>query len=622
MADGTVPTADVRTTARRATTRRRLRVPIATALALAFGTLVFVGVAGVLGVGMWSARQNTAILLGDKADLSIDVLVANLRRHLDPVALANGHLADLIGRGEVDTDDPVQLADYMRGAMAATPNVVGMAFIDTNLQVVRVSRANRRVGVRISDWSNNPQGFRTLDEARATRRPYWGELFRSQDLRATLLNRRAPLWRNGRFLGVLVSAVTVAELSRSLSVDEEDETLTRFIIYGRDHVLAHFAMIDGGLPRSENPPLPRLDQIGDPVLARIWDPMAQRSGRLPVALTGVTQGHRAEIDGVSYLLLYRELEGYAQAPLQVGAYTRLDEAWLSNEIDRLLLAGIVGLVILIASVVAALYLGRRMTRPIRALALAAERVSALDLSDPPRLAESRLVELDQAGEAFNAMVAGLGWFETYVPRAVVRQLLAAGGRPAVVSEERPVTVLFTDIRGFAALAQSMSAAETAAFLNRHFSLIAACVEAEEGTVDKYMGDSMMAFWGAPRADPDHVERTCRAALSMRRAIMLDNERRATRDEPPLRLGIGIHTGTAIVGNIGAPGRINYTLVGDTVNIAQRLEELSKEVADPQTVEILVSREVAERLGKRYGLKEYGAQRARGREGVLEVLRLE
>lgn len=620
MADGTVPAAEARRAGERTATRRRFRLPIATALALAFGALVFAGVASVLGVGMWSARQNTAVLLGDKSDLSIDVLVANLRRHLDPVALANDRLAELIGRGEVDTGDLVELTDHMRGAMAATPQVVGMAFIDMKQQVVRISRANPRVGIRLSDWSNNPQVAGTLAKAREKQGSYWGELFRSQESQTTLLNRRAPLWRNGRFLGILVSAVSVAELSRLLADDEEDETLTRFILYGRDHVLAHFAMIGDGPPQDKTPPLPRLDQVGDPVLARLWDP-AVRSGRLPLALTGATQGHRAEIDGHSYLVLYRTLTGYAQLPLYVGAYTRLDEGWLANEIDRLLVAATVGLAILIASVAAALYLGRRMTRSIRALASAAEKLSALDLADPPRLAESRLVELDRATRAFNAMVTGLRWFETYVPRTVVRQLLAAGGQPAVVSEERPVTVLFTDIRGFTALAQSMSAAETASFLNQHFSLIAACVEAEDGTVDKYMGDSMMAFWGAPRADPDHVERACRAALAIRRAVTLDNERRAQRNEPPIRMGIGIHTGSAIVGNIGAPGRINYTLVGDTVNVAQRLEELSKDVAAPETVEILISRAVAARLGEGYGIKEHGVQRARGREGMLEVLRL-
>jgi class 3 adenylate cyclase len=597
-------------------------MPIASALMLAFGLLVFVGVAGVLGIGLWSARQNTAALLGDKADLSIDVLVANLRRHLEPVAEGNAYIADLIDRGAIDPDDPVQLGEYMQGAMAATPQVIGMAYIDTRAQVIRISRTNRTVGLRLSDWSNNPQIFKMLDAARQRLDPYWGELVWSSEIGATLLNRRAPVRHNGKFLGVLVSAVTVADLSRSLADDEEDDTLTRFVLYGRHHVLAHYAMSAGIYPLVPGEALPRLQDLGDPVLAHIWDADSRGTREIPIRFTPITQGHRAEIGGVSYLFLYRQIEGYADAPLIVGAYTRLDESWIAREQDRLLLAGGIGLVILVGSVITALYLGRRMTRPIRALAGAAEQIRALELHDVPHLGASRLLEIDEAAKAFNAMTAVLGWFETYVPRALVRRLLAQGDRSAVVSEERPVTVLFTDIRRFTALAQSMAAAEMASFLNHHFSLIAACVEAEDGTVDKYMGDSMMAFWGAPAADADHTERACRAALAIRRAIRKDNERRAAEGEPPLRVGIGIHTGPAIVGNIGAPGRINYTLIGDTVNIAQRLEELTKALPDAAAVEILVSREVADRLGPGWSLASAGVHTVRGRAGALEVLRVD
>ncbi len=137
-----------------------------------------------------------------------------------------------------------------------------------------------------------------------------------------------------------------------------------------------------------------------------------------------------------------------------------------------------------------------------------------------------------------------------------------------------------------------------------------------------MGDSVMAFWGAPLAEEDHVRRACRTALAVRRAISLDNDHRARRGEAPVRLRIGVHTGLAIVGNIGAPGRINYTLVGDTVNIAQRLQELGKELGRGSTVEILVSADVAAVLGDRYPMSSQGAQEIRGRHGELEVFRLE
>ena len=107
-----------------------------------------------------------------------------------------------------------------------------------------------------------------------------------------------------------------------------------------------------------------------------------------------------------------------------------------------------------------------------------------------------------------------------------------------------------------------------------------------------------------------------SALAIRRAVSLDNDHRVRRGEPPVRLRIGVHTGPVIVGNIGAPGHIDYTLVGDTVNIAQRLQELAKELGSGSTVEILVSADVAGVLGDGYRLSPQGARQLRGRHGEL------
>src|SRR5258708_16097094 len=149
--------------------------------------------------------------------------------------------------------------------------------------------------------------------------------------------------------------------------------------------------------------------------------------------------------------------------------------------------------------------------------------------------------------------------------------------------------MFTDIAGFTHQAERLSASDTAAFLNDHFSLLIPCIEAEGGTVDKFIGDSVMAFWSAPEPQPDHADRACRTALAIRAAVSAENDARCGRGEPPIRLRIGIHTGPAVIGNIGSAERVNYTVVGDTVNMAQRCEALAKELNQPRTdVPILVT----------------------------------
>ena len=132
----------------------------------------------------------------------------------------------------------------------------------------------------------------------------------------------------------------------------------------------------------------------------------------------------------------------------------------------------------------------------------------------------------------------------------------------------------------------------------------------------------MAFWGAPEARRDHAEATCRAALAIRTAISAENQRRTAAGAEPLGLRIGIHSGTAVVGNIGAAGRLNYTLIGDTVNVAQRLEALGKELDIRNSeIAILVSGDTAAFLGTRFEVRPLGNHQLRGRRTATEVFEL-
>jgi adenylate cyclase len=179
--------------------------------------------------------------------------------------------------------------------------------------------------------------------------------------------------------------------------------------------------------------------------------------------------------------------------------------------------------------------------------------------------------------------------------------------------------MFTDIVGFTLQAEGLSAPDTAAFLNHHFSLLIPCIEAERGTVDKFIGDSVMAFWNAPEQQTDHADRACRAALAIRAAIRSENEARIARGERAIRLRIGIHTGPAVVGNIGSADRVNYTVVGDTVNVAQRCEALGKELEESRAdVTILISSRTRSALSQRISMSGARALPMKRRTGGIEV----
>ena len=146
------------------------------------------------------------------------------------------------------------------------------------------------------------------------------------------------------------------------------------------------------------------------------------------------------------------------------------------------------------------------------------------------------------------------------------------------------------------------------------------MEAEHGTIDKYIGDSVMAFWGAPVSDPDHALHAARAALAIAETLAADNRRRAKKGFAPVRIRIGLHSGLAIVGNVGAPGRVNYTLIGDTVNAAQRLEQLGKSFDDGTDCIVLASAALVAHLPPDIPRQAVGDQTLRGM-GIFEVYRL-
>jgi adenylate cyclase len=172
-------------------------------------------------------------------------------------------------------------------------------------------------------------------------------------------------------------------------------------------------------------------------------------------------------------------------------------------------------------------------------------------------------------------------FGRYVSEAVVEKLLAAGAKPDLGGEAYRVTVLFSDIRNFTTISESLAPAQVVEMLNRYFTLACEPILAAGGTVDKFVGDAIMAVFGAPASHPDHARRAVQAALGLV-AVAQEFQEWMSRyfsgqELPRFKIGVGLHTGEAVVGNIGSPKRLEYTAIGDTVNTASRLEGLSKEL---------------------------------------------
>jgi adenylate cyclase len=205
-------------------------------------------------------------------------------------------------------------------------------------------------------------------------------------------------------------------------------------------------------------------------------------------------------------------------------------------------------------------------------------------------------EIEDLATGFNTMVDGLrerdklrSTFGKYMTRSVMEHLMK--GEVELGGEELTVTVLFTDIRGFTTISETMSAQELVALLNEYFTEMVAIVIEENGVVDKYIGDAIMAVFGAPVPSADDAKNAVRAAVRMRAALVKLNERLKAKGKPELATGIGLHTGVVVAGNIGSEARMEYTVIGDTVNVASRLEGTTKDL----NVGILVSEDTKAQL---------------------------
>jgi len=233
---------------------------------------------------------------------------------------------------------------------------------------------------------------------------------------------------------------------------------------------------------------------------------------------------------------------------------------------------------LILSLFGAFYIARSVTRPVHALVRAARGAERGDYTGT--VAVTQRDELGELAVAFNRMLKGLAerdkvrdLFGRFVPRAVAERALA--GNAVLGGEDRQVTVLFSDLRNFTSFSERRPPQEVVLLLNIYFTRMSEVVEKNHGMVDKFLGDGVMAIFGAPIASDDDAGNALQAALDMVAALERLNDEFASKGLPRLDIGIGINTGVMVAGNMGSPSRFNYTVIGDGVNLAARIEGLTK-----------------------------------------------
>jgi adenylate cyclase len=438
---------------------------------------------------------------------------------------------------------------------------------------------------QLADGSRTPVQTRTIDydprtrpwyrESMEAKGPVLTEPYNFAQTRVVGVSAGMPL-RQG---GVIGFDFTLSTLSRLLG--DYRFTDNSIIMVASD--TGTVFMESEACRIADKPCLPSEDQVRTAMRATI----AQAVG----------SGERIERDvvlgGRDYRLLVHQMPPALGRRYLVAAAVPIQELAADSQtlLERAAVAATVAVVLaILVSLFASLLLSRSISR----IAAKTERIRNLDFSDRTPVA-SRITEIVRLSDSIERMREGLEVFGRYVSKNLVQQIMHSPETAGVGGRRREVTVMFTDIEGFSRLSETMEPELLTSRLSRYFDALGSAILANRGTIDKYIGDGIMAFWNAPEEDPDHVANACRAALQAAEAGRRLADKWQQRGRPGFRTRFGLHTGPALVGNVGAREHINYTLVGAVANQASRLEGLNKMYG----TEILASGEVAQAAADKF-----------------------
>ncbi len=321
----------------------------------------------------------------------------------------------------------------------------------------------------------------------------------------------------------------------------------------------------------------------------------------------------AEIDGRTYVVMSTSVKS---ALLLAGHRTvvaaPLDE--LTEKANRYLYQGLaISGAIVLLGLLGALFLARLVTQSLSQLTANANRLQDLDFTAPKQVS-SHVTEISTLGRAMNRARDAIFTFALYVPKELVRKGIESGQFAGRGARRQEVTAWFTDIYDFTTLSEQRTPEEVVALLSDYFDIFNETVSEHGGEIIQFLGDSVFAMWNAPMTDEHHAENACRCALAVERKLTIFNADLKARGLPELRTRFGIHTGTAVVGSVGARDRLQYTAMGDTVNVASRLEGMNKVYGTA----ILASSAVVALCGDAIDFRPLGEAQVKGRATALQL----
>jgi adenylate cyclase len=437
-----------------------------------------------------------------------------------------------------------------------------------------------RKKIKISSTLEQPPWY---IKAKETGRPVWTDA-RTIRLGAEAfpgITYAAPIYdKDGKLLGVTTVDFNITAISEFLAKNRVGKAGLAFIIekpvdgeprviaFPKPEILTHAVTDSRGRTQYEFVPSANLS---DDRVVRFMEKLFQSNLHDP----GVNlRTFDFVSDGIDYFGSYRLMTGKELPGWIIALVIPRDEIMGPVKRNNRQTLG-VGLASLFVILIVTVWISMRISKPLGEIAHETEAIGRFELEAQP-LGHSMFKELDQLMMATQNMKTGLRSFQKYVPADLVREIMASGQETELGGRRETLTIFFSDIKGFTSISEVLSPESLVEQMAEYLEAMSKEIRKNPpGTVDKFIGDSIMAFWGAPTPNPDHAPSACRAALLCEGRLGQLREKWKQEGKPLFFQRIGIYTGEVIVGNIGSETRMNYTVIGDTVNIASRLEGLNK-----------------------------------------------
>jgi adenylate cyclase len=438
-------------------------------------------------------------------------------------------------------------------------------------------------------------------QAKNMKKAVWTDIFSLQLIPSLALSVATPIYyQDGSLRGVFGLGIRIGDLLHFISQQNVSPQGFTFIVT-KDGKLIAFP----GIKSSKNTVLYDIHTISKPWLGKSLE-QYNTTGQEHFSLVH---------EGKKYLFTYKPIPELASHGWLIGVV--VPEMDFTNGLEKINhITLIVFLIILIICIILFSNFINKIVWPISMLVDDANKIKKFDLSGKVPI-KSRIREVKNLSEAFKSLKNALQSFQKYVPKILVNQLVEANEDIRVGGVRKELAILFSDIENFTSIAETMNPNQLMIYMCEYYEEMTKIIAEQGGTIDKYIGDSMMAFWGAPLPELFPSQKAARSALQCQHRLQLLNARWVAQGRQPLITRIGLHLGDAVVGNLGSSERLNYTALGDTINIASRLEKLNKIYG----TKIIVSEKIYHLLKDQFIMRMIDCVMVRGKMNSTHIYEL-